>query len=66
MNTKACNLTETEVKELIRYHGLTLHNPKDEAVERIAYLNKRLEAFSDESEKPKQAAQNPAPAWPSN
>ena len=45
--TKACGLTEDEVKILIQHHGNTLFNVNDETIERIKYLNGRLKAFKE-------------------
>lgn len=61
METKACNLTESEIKELILHHGRYLDSDTENRIERMNYLNKRLKAFSDESEKPKQPAPIPTP-----
>jgi len=49
--TKACSLTEDEVKVLLSHHGFALGNENtDVKVERIGYLNKRLKAFSEPTE----------------
>lgn len=47
--SKACNLTEEEVKNLIQTHGLSLWNEseREERLERINYLHKRLRAFEE-------------------
>lgn len=47
--TKAVNLTEKEVKNLIQTHGLSLWNEseREERLERINYLHKRLKAFKE-------------------
>lgn len=50
MDTKSCNLTEVEIKEVMRHHGLQLYPDSvnfDEAVERIKYLSSRLKAFGE-------------------
>jgi hypothetical protein len=49
--TKAVNLTEDEIKTLIANHGNQIYDDdsRDENVERINYLNKRLKAFKEES-----------------
>lgn len=60
--TKACNLTKHEIVELLRYHGMKLHQPNDEAVERIKYLNKRLNEFSQGDTK----SEPNAAGWSSN
>ena len=44
--TKACNLTEDEVKELLKFHGLYVTSG-EYRIERINYLNKRLKAFKE-------------------
>ena len=55
-NTKACNLTEDEIKRLIAYHGYSIEsntsNINDESnlndrIERINYLHKRLKSFKE-------------------
>lgn len=59
MDTKACNLTENEIKAAIAAHAMQmLQAPNDlqsnvnemidEHLERMNYLNKRLKAFKDE------------------
>jgi uncharacterized protein YpuA (DUF1002 family) len=50
--TKACNLTESEIKRLINGHGAGLHlnDDYDAIIERINYLNKRLKAFKEPEE----------------
>lgn len=52
MQTKACDLTEGEVKSLITYYGYNLikENNFDECIERINYLHKRLKSFKDDPE----------------
>lgn len=52
--TKACSLTEEEIKTLIGDHGRNLIDYSsivgtyaEERLERINYLNKRLKAFSE-------------------
>lgn len=56
MDTKACNLSENEIKQLIMWHGYNLNDegkvePVDgdmfERIERINYLNKRLKTFKE-------------------
>jgi hypothetical protein len=56
MDTKACSLTENEIKQLIIWHGYNLNdegknglNIEDmsERIERINYLNKRLKTFKE-------------------
>ena len=42
--TKTCSITEDEIKELIRFHGMGLHDVTDDAIDRINYLNRRLKA----------------------
>lgn len=78
--TKACNLTETEIKMLIMEIGREMNEDNiDETVDRVNYLNKRLKAFKENDkveDKPAEAAptseapaDTPAPAataWPSS
>jgi len=47
--TKACSLTEEEIKALIFYHTReTIYkNPMEDAIERINYLNKRRKSFNE-------------------
>lgn len=50
--TKACNLTEAEIYNLIGMHGKILASVSDvedmgDSIERINYLNKRLKAFKE-------------------
>lgn len=52
MDTKACSLTEDEIEYLISYHGCSLHSKdRDDRIERITYLNRRLKAFKEEAPK---------------
>ena len=44
--TKACNLTEDEVKELLSYYGRSILDYAN-SIERINYLNRRLKAFNE-------------------
>jgi len=45
-DTKACNLTENEIKKLIISHGQLMSvDGFDNHIERINYLNKRLKEF---------------------
>ncbi len=65
--TKACNLTEGEIRQLIFHHGAqTVYGDIDEGVERINYLNKRLKTFSEPDQsnevKPAPMPSQPAPA----
>lgn len=57
-DTKSCNLTENEIKQLIWTHGRSLGNAEDtdERIERINYLNKRLKAFREPDTETKPAA----------
>jgi hypothetical protein len=43
--TKACNLTEDEIKQLIYFHCDNMRIA--DGIERINYLNKRLKAFNE-------------------
>lgn len=51
-DTKACNLTKEEITILIKRHGFDMSTETAQTqsahIERINYLNKRLEAFKDE------------------
>lgn len=52
MDTKACSLTEDEIEYLLNYHGCGLHSKnRDDRIERINYLNRRLKAFKEEAPK---------------
>lgn len=46
--TKACNLTEDEVKVLINHHGYTSGPDYDFKLERMNYFHKRFKAFKEE------------------
>ena len=48
METKTCSLTDDEIEQLIIYHGQFLHDDKDNRIERIIYLNRRLKAKKDQ------------------
>lgn len=60
--TKACNLTEDEVKSLIILHGdaLNSENDLDDDIERINYLNKRLKTFKEPDTEAQSNADIPA------
>lgn len=46
--TKAVNLTEDEIKVLIKHHGFRLNVYLDEkSIDRINYLNRRLKSFKE-------------------
>lgn len=64
MDTKACTITEEEVKVLINAHAeqLTAHHSLDERLERLNYLNKRLKAFKEENVGDKELKIEPKPA----
>ncbi len=65
MDTKAVNLTEDEIEQLICWHGYGLHDNTDVKIERINYLNKRLKAFKEpevKGEVKNEAEQPKAPA----
>ena len=52
MDTKACNLTEDEIRTLIGGYGLCLNdkeevNKEEYNMERINYLHKRLKTFKE-------------------
>ncbi len=65
--TKACNLTEAEIKRLIFYHGWDLSSEYNldgsdinDRIERINYLHKRLKTFSEPAEEKSTAVANEA------
>ncbi len=68
--TKACNLTENEIKQLIIWHGYNLNDEgknisdMNERFERMMYLNKRLKAFSEAPENPPVPMPQTAPEAP--
>jgi len=63
MDTKACSLTEDEIKQLISYHGYNLHeNNYDEHIERINYLNRRLKSFKEPEVKTEEVKTDSIPA----
>lgn len=68
MDTKACNLTENEIRHLIAWlgSGLYTHEEPEVKIERLVYLNKRLKAFKEPETKtdPQFVADAKAPAWP--
>lgn len=69
-DTKACNLTEEEIVELLHHHGQRLGHQRlntsnDISIERINYLNKRLKAFK-EVELTDVKSTNTAAGWGSN
>lgn len=45
--TKVVNLTENELKELINYHGKNIYDNLEYRIERMNYLNKRLNTFKE-------------------
>lgn len=45
--TKAVNLTEDEIMELINFHGRNVANNLQEHVERLGYLHRRLKSFKE-------------------
>ena len=51
MDTKACSLTEDEIEQLIYHHGDNLMIDREDRIERINYLNRRLKAFKEEATK---------------
>lgn len=68
MDTKACNLTEDEIKALILCITYKFSQPDaniNDLMERLNYLHKRLKAFNEVETKPVPAPIPPA-AWPSN
>lgn len=73
-DTKTCNLTELEIKQLVIWHGYNLNDEGkavngdlnlDNKIERINYLNKRLKAFK-EVELTEVKSTNTAAGWGSN
>lgn len=60
--TKAVNLYETEIEELIRHHGRNIEESSDDRIDRINYLNKRLKAFK-EPETEVQSKSEKAAGW---
>ena len=68
-DTKACNLTEREIKSLLTVisNNLWDDDKRDECMERLNYLNKRLKAFTDAPSVGSSEAtgtEQPAPATP--
>jgi hypothetical protein len=62
MDTKACNLTEDEIKALILCITYKFSQPDaniNDLMERLNYLHKRLKAFEDKDETENK---QPAPA----
>lgn len=54
MDTKACTITEFEIRQLIYYHMNNCGDINlDETLDRLNYLNKRLKAFKEEKEEAK-------------
>lgn len=47
MQTKAVNLSEDEIMELINFHGRNVSDNLQDRVERLGYLHKRLKAFKE-------------------
>lgn len=46
-DTKACNLTEEEISELINFHGKNVADDMIGHIDRLGYLHKRLKAFKE-------------------
>jgi len=49
-DTKACSLTEDEVKAVLQYHARQIAqsgNDYEDYIDRMNYLNKRLKAFKE-------------------
>jgi hypothetical protein len=67
-NTKAVNLTEEEIEAVMALHGATFTDPtvssdhKNDALERLNYLNKRLKSF-DAPELTEVKSTNTAAGW---
>lgn len=52
--TKAVNLTQDEIMQLVEYHGKNVANNFSDRVERLGYLHKRLKSFNEpDTEQPK-------------
>lgn len=69
MDTKACNLTEEEIKALIERTGSKLGWPNpniNDLMERLNYLHKRLKAFNEVETKPIPTPIPQPAAWPNN
>lgn len=49
MDTKACTITEEEVKVLMGHHMNAWDSDMDERLDRLNYLNKRLKAFKEDA-----------------
>ena len=64
MDTKACNLTEEEIKILMNHHGYS--GSVEDRMERLNYLHKRLKAFNEVETKPIPTPIPQPAAWPSN
>lgn len=45
--TKAVNLTEDEIMELINHHGRNVKDDMIHHIDRLGYLHKRLKTFSE-------------------
>lgn len=62
--TKSCNLTESEIKNLIKTYGYNGMDDLDITMERLNYLHKRLKAFRE----PEIVREQPIPvgAWSTN
>lgn len=63
METKTCSINEEEIKELIRFHGMGLHEVTEEAIERINYLHRRLKAEKKEVATPVPTEQKVTTGW---
>lgn len=64
MQTKACNLTENEIKELLNYYGRQLAMSEgDDEIARINYLYKRLKAFKEPEVSETIKSDNSAAGW---
>jgi hypothetical protein len=45
--TKAVNLTQNEIIQLVKYHGRNVSDNFSNRVERLGYLHKRLKTFNE-------------------
>lgn len=69
MDTKACNLTEDEIKTLILCITYKFSQPDaniNDLMERLNYLHKRLKAFNEVETKPIPTPIPQPAAWPNN
>lgn len=58
--TKAVNLTQDEIMQLVEHHGRNIANNFSDRVERLGYLHKRLKTFNEPEITADTDALNPA------